>query len=184
VSRTMTIPPISTTGSVRRPIWNCRLLVLCLATFVALPLAAAECIPKTNAGKSESFSSVTKVTVPNASARSSHLLSGIELVLDESSDSALGTLLDYEGSSAPLVAKLKGSISESAIGCKVQLSGSNKRGIVEIEGIISVASFQGTITRRVRREVYLEKVSLRRKPTETESHVGSIPRQGQFMFGF
>jgi hypothetical protein len=151
-----------------------------LSGSLAFPWAlTAECVPKTNSGKSEIFSSVTTVKVPDAAIHPDDLLSGVELVLEEHSDHVSATLRDYEGRSTPLVAKLQGGLFESATGCKIHLSGHNKRGIVEIEGIIGAAGFHGTITRKIGREVYLEQVSLRRRPAETENHVGVLLLRGR-----
>jgi hypothetical protein len=151
-----------------------------LSGSLAFPRAlTAECVPKPNSGKSEVFSSVTTVKAPDATIHPDDLVSGVELVLEEHSDHVSATLRDYEGRSTPLVAKLQGALFESVTGCNVRLSGHNKRGIVEIEGIIGAASFHGTITRKIGREVYLEEVSLRRKPAETENHVGSQLLRGR-----
>jgi hypothetical protein len=150
-----------------------------LSGSLAFPwVLTAECVPKTNFGKSEAFSSVTNVKVPDATIHPHDLVSGVELVLEEHSDHVSATLRDYEGRSTPLVAKLQGALFESVTGCKIRLSGHNKRGIVEIEGIIGAASFRGTITRTIGRKVYLEQVSLRRKPAETENRVGSLLLRG------
>jgi|SRR5580704_14401024 hypothetical protein len=151
-----------------------------LSGSLAFPWAlTAECVPKPNSGKSEVFSSVTNVKVPGATIHPHGFISGVELVLEEHSDHISATLRDYEGRSTPLVAKLQGGLFESATGCKIHLSGHNKRGIIEIEGIIGVAGFHGTITRKIGREVYLEQVSLRRRPAETENHVGSLLLRGR-----
>ena len=150
-----------------------------LGSLAFLWALTAECVPKPNSGKSEVFSSVTNVKVPDATIHPNDFVSGVELVLEEYSDHVSATLLDHEGRSTPLVAKLQGALFESTTGCKVRLSGHNKRGIVEIEGIIGAASFHGTITRKIGREIYLEQVSLRRRPAETENHVGSQLLRGR-----
>jgi len=43
------------------------------------------------------------------------------------------------------------------------LSGHSKRGEVEIRGTITVANFQGTISRQIERAAFSEEVLLRRK---------------------
>jgi hypothetical protein len=48
-------------------------------------------------------------------------------------------------------------------GCDIRLSGQNKRGRVEVSGKIGIAIFQGTIVRQIGKDVYSEKVSLKRK---------------------
>jgi hypothetical protein len=82
------------------------------------------------------------------------------LSLEEHRESILATLRDYEGSPEPLETKLRGTLK----GCDVRLSGQNKRGRVEVSGTISIAIFKGTIVRQIGKDVYSEKLSLKRNP--------------------
>jgi hypothetical protein len=138
------------------------------------PSSAATDRCAANSGKSETFSSVTKVPAPASTIQPDALLAGIELLLEEHSNHVAATLRDYEGALTPLTAKLEGTIQETATGCKVHLSGRNSRGKVEIDGTIGTVSLDGTIVRTIGKQLYSETISLKRKPSETDNHVGAL----------
>jgi len=114
--------------------------------------AIGQCNPSGKYPRMESFSTLDSIKELLGPA-------GIELSLEEHGESILATLRDYEGGPAPLETKLRGMLK----GCDIRLSGQNKRGRVEVSGRIGIAIFQGTIVRQIGKDVYSEKVSLKRK---------------------
>jgi len=126
-----------------------------------------------NPGKSETFASITKVQPPESTTHPAVVLAGIDLILEEHSDHVAATLRDYEGTATPLTTKLAGTIQDTGTGCKVHLSGRNRRGRVEIEGTIGVVSFDATIVRTLGSQPYSETISLKRKPFETDNHLST-----------
>ena len=125
-----------------------------------------------NPAKSETFASVTKVQPPESTTHPA-ILAGMELILDEHLDHIAATLRDYEGTATPLTTKLEGTIQDTGTGCKVRLSGRNRRGKVEIEGTIGLVSFDATIVRTLGNQPYSETISLKRKPFETDNHLST-----------
>jgi hypothetical protein len=121
--------------------------------FVLVGCAMGQCAPSGKYLRTESFSTLRSVKDLPGPA-------GTELSLEEHRESILATLRDYEGSPEPLETKLRGTLK----GCDVRLSGQNKRGRVEVSGTISIAIFKGTIVRQIGKDVYSEKVSLKRNP--------------------
>lgn len=79
-----------------------------------------------------------------------------------------------------MVTKLEGSIEESKpVGggpttCKVRLSGKDNRGPVEVEGEITHVYFKGIITRRMGKEVFSYRLSLKRHVSNEENKVGIL----------
>jgi len=144
--------------------------LLCSGLLVSAVLSSrifGECVPKPNSTKREVFSSV--VTQPERLNSPAGLIAnpaGIEISLKERAEEVLAILLDYEGTSAPIETKLKGTIRESKTGCNVHLVGHNKRGKVEIHGTLTGANFQATIVRQIGKETYSETVMIRRKPPD------------------
>ena len=145
-------------------------LINCLMV-CAFPCSAFTDQCSTDSGKSETFASISKVQGPAIQA---DVLAGIELLLEEHSGHVVATLHDYEGTPTPTTAKLEGTIQETATGCEVRLSGHNRRGKVEIEGIVHAMSSDGTITRKIGNRLYAETISLKRKLSETDDHVGAL----------
>lgn len=84
---------------------------------------------------------------------------GTELTLEESGECVVATLKDYEGAPGVVQTRLKGTLHQM----RVHLSGTGKRGRVEISGKIGVADFRGTITRWIGSDKYEEPVILRRR---------------------
>jgi len=144
----------------------------CLVTYAFSSFAVTD---KCSApfGKSETFSSITKVQPPDSTTRPAILLAGMELILEEHLDHVAATLRDYEGMATPLTTKLEGTIQDTGTGCKVRLSGSNRRGKVEIKGTIGIVSFDATIVRTIGNQPYSETISLKRKPFETDNHLST-----------
>jgi hypothetical protein len=119
----------------------------------------------------ESFSSLATVGgLPHPS--------GIELILKENGSRVEAFLRDYAGEPEPREIKLTGTIAERKSGqtsfCEVDLAGPNKYGIVKIHGTIMPTDFLGTIQRRVGRDTYSEKVSLRRRVPPDALDTGAL----------
>lgn len=150
--------------------------LLVLLVTLPFPTLNAQCVPSVNSVQYERFSSVTEVkTLEN---KPSALLAGIELVLEEKSDRVSATLRDYEGTPTPLTARLEGQLRASDDGrCNIKLSGHNERGRVEIEGVIGVAAFRGTIIRKIGKNIFSHSVSLRRQSSEMNHAIGSVDRR-------
>ena len=153
------------------------LLSVCVVPFVLLPESNAQCLPKANSVQYERFSSVTQVQTMDS--KPSTLFAGIELVLEENGDRVSATLRDYDGTPIPLTSRLEGRLQESRDGsCSVKLSGHNQLGKVEIEGVIGVAAFRGTIFRSIGKNSFSHRVSVRRKVSEIDNAIGSVNPKG------
>jgi len=104
--------------------------------------------------------------------------SGIELILKENGSRVEAFLRDYAGEPEPREIKLTGTIAERKSGqtsfCEVDLAGANKNGVVRIHGAIRPTDFLGTIQRRVGRDTYSEKVSLRRRVPPDALDTGAL----------
>ena len=128
-----------------------------LPLVVPAPPAHGQCVSHDRTTHVERFSAIKDIAgLSNPS--------GIELVLEENGTRVTGTLRDYEGLPDPFITRLKGTLRN----CDVDVSGSNRRGEVEIHGKIVIASFECTITRHIAGEAYSEKVSLRREPPQPD----------------
>jgi hypothetical protein len=128
---------------------------------------AAQCVPANNSTKVETFSALRDVApVLDGPA-------GIELSLTERGRDVVAMLRDYEGSSNPLEARLEGTLT----GCELNLVGHNARGRVEVRGEIGVANFNGVIIRQIGKQLYSEKVSIRRKKAESTPFTTARARQ-------
>ena len=114
--------------------------------------ASNQCAPQDRLAHVERFSAIKQIK--NFSGPS-----GIELVLTEVGTRLGGVLRDYEGQPEPFMTKLKGTLRN----CDVDVRGSSRRGSVEIQGTIMIASFEGTITRRMGDKSFSERVALRRE---------------------
>ena len=127
-----------------------------LALAARSPLVPAQCVSHDDVPHMERFSAIENVAGLSGP-------SGIELILTEKNARVTGVLRDYEGLPNPVVTKLKGTLRN----CEVDLSGSNRRGRVEIHGEIMIATFRCVITRHIAGKTYSETVSLRREPPES-----------------
>ena len=133
--------------------------------------AHCQCVSRPGMRFQESFSSLATVGgLPYPS--------GIELILKENGSRVEAFLRDYAGEPEPREIKLTGTIAERKSGqtsfCEVDLAGANKNGIVKIHGTIRPTDFLGTIQRRVGRDTYSEKVSLRRRVPPDALDTGAL----------
>jgi len=145
------------------------LLVACLALAYAPCSANGQCIPKRDSARQEIFSSIKNLQAQGVNVGPA----GIELSLEERGDRVIATFRDYAGSSNPIeTTKLQGTLEESGSECKISLFGRNRHGKMEIRGTIGIADFQGTVIRQVGKDMFSERVALRRKLAETDVRIG------------
>ena len=140
----------------------------------------AQCVPPEWFPKTETFSAIAAIQGQGSA--------GSELQLEEQGKRVAATLRDYRGKAIPVVTKLQGSIEESKpVGggpttCKVRLSGKDNRGPVEVEGEITPVYFKGIITRRMGKEVFFYRLSLKRQLSNEQNRVGILRyRFGQML---
>jgi hypothetical protein len=146
-------------------------LIACLALTYLPHSANGQCIPKPDSAKQEVFSSVRNLQTLGVNVGPA----GIELSLEERGDRVIATFRDYAGSSNPIeTTKLQGTLEESGGECMVSLFGRSSHGKMEVRGTIGVAEFHGTVTRQVGKDMFSEKVALRRKLAETDVHIGNL----------
>lgn len=144
-------------------------LFACLALAGLLCSANGQCIPKSDSTKREVFSSVRDLEAPGVHVG----LAGIELSIEERGDRVIATFRDYAGSSNPIeTTKLQGMLVESGSECTVSLTGRNRHGKMEIQGRIGVADFHGTVIRQIGKDMFSERVHIRRKYAETDVRIG------------
>jgi hypothetical protein len=151
------------------------MLVFLRLAFIALaylPCSAdGQCIPRPASPKQEVFSSVKNLWVQGVNVGPA----GIELSLEERGDRVIATFRDYAGSSNPIeTTKLQGALAESGSECKISLFGRNRHGKMEIRGRIGIADFHGTVIRQVGKDIFSQKVVLRRKAPETDVRIGML----------
>ena len=125
--------------------------------------------PKPDSARQEIFPSVTNLQAQGVNVGPV----GIELSLEERGDRVIATFWDYGGSSNPIeTMKLQGTLEESGSECKISLFGRNRHGKMEIRGTIGIADFRGTVIRQVGKDMFSERVALRRKLAETDVRIG------------
>jgi len=147
------------------------LFVACLALAYVPCSANGQCIPKPDSARQEIFSSVKNLQAQGVNVGPA----GIELSLEERGDRVIATFRDYAGSSNPIVTmKLQGTLEESGSECKLSLFGHNRHGKMEIHGTIGIADFQGTVIRQVGKDMFSERVALRRKLAEADVRIGML----------
>jgi hypothetical protein len=133
---------------------------------------SAQCVPLDRSPRTETFSTVKEIKGQG--------LAGSELQLDEQRERVLAVLRDYRGSPVPVETKLEGTLEElktpdaAAATCKVRLSGRDDRGPVRIDGEISPGYFLGTVTRRIGKDTFTYRLSLRRQAPNDNYHVGTL----------
>jgi hypothetical protein len=148
------------------------LLLATLFMGAAKGIIPAQCVPAEWFPKTETFSAIADIQGQGPA--------GSELHLEEQGKRVAATLRDYRGKAIPVVTKLQGSIEESnPVGggpttCKVRLSGKDNRGPVEVEGEITPVYFNGIITRRMGKEVFSYRLSLKRQVSNQENKVGIL----------
>lgn len=134
------------------------LLVVLFSTVATNGVSQAQCV---RSRRTETFSTIEEVKGQGPA--------GSEL-MEEEGERVVATLKEYRGTSDAVKTKLTGSIEESeSIGtmparCKVRLSGKDSRGLVEIEGEITLTRFVGMVIRHIGKEVLSFRISLRRQP--------------------
>lgn len=144
---------------------------VCIA-IACLPCSAnGQCIPQPASRKQEVFSSVKNLQAQGVNVGPA----GIELSLEERGEHVIATFRDYAGSSNPIeTTKLQGSLEDSGSECKIALFGRNRHGKMEIHGTIGIADFHGTVIRQVGKDIFSQKVVLRRKLPETDVRIGML----------
>jgi hypothetical protein len=148
-----------------------RFLTFACLALACLPSGNVQCIPKPDSAEQEVFSSVKNLQVLGVNVSPA----GIELPLEERRDRVIATFRDYAGSSNPIeTTKLQGTLGESGGECKVSLFGRNRHGKMEIRGTIGIADFRGTVIRQVGKDMFSQKVALRRKPAESDVRIGML----------
>src|SRR5271169_385667 len=135
-------------------------------------LTDAQCVPAKWFPKTETFSTIKGVQGQGPA--------GSELLLEEDGEQVNARLSDYRGSSVAAVTKLQGTIEQATpVGggpatCRVRLSGKDNRGPVEIDGEITPHYFKGVITRRIGKEVFSYRLSLKRQVSAEEDRVAAL----------
>lgn len=149
-----------------------RFLLVAYLALAYVPCSAdGQCIPKPDSTKQEMFSSVKNLQVQGVNVGPA----GIELSLEERGDRVIATFRDYAGSLNPIeTTELQGTLEESGSECKISLFGRNRHGKMEIRGTIGIADFQGTVIRQVGKDIFSERVALRRKLAETDVRIGML----------
>jgi hypothetical protein len=148
------------------------LLLATLFMWAARGIIGAQCVPSEWFPKTETFSAIADIQGQGPA--------GSELQLEEQGKRVAATLRDYRGKAIPAVTKLQGSIEESkplgggSTTCKVRLSGKDNRGPVEVEGEITPVYFKGLITRRMGKEVFSYRLSLKRQLSNPQNRVGIL----------
>jgi hypothetical protein len=135
-------------------------------------LTDAQCVPAKWFPKTETFSTIKEVQGQGSA--------GSELLLEEDGEQVNARLSDYRGSAVPAVTKLRGTIEEATpVGgepatCRVRLSGKDNRGPVQIDGEITPHYFKGVITRRIGKEVFSYRLSLKRQVSTEDGRVATL----------
>jgi hypothetical protein len=143
-----------------------QLLLMCPSlSFIFVSVCAQGQCPQPAHGKVERFANVSYVESVRGPA-------GIELMLQEDGGKLSAILQDYEGQPTPRKTRLHGTLS----GCVVALSGQSSRGVIEIDGHLTITAFEGKIRRQIGTQWFLQKIFLRRKLSDAPAVVPSVVR--------